>query len=87
MKIKKDFMLREVAGSHVVVAVGEASETFNGMIKLNGIGAFLWSMLSSGAEEEELLAAVLENYEVDAERASRDIAIFLEKLKGANFLE
>ena len=45
MKIKQGFILREVAGSYLVVAVGEAVKRFNGVINLNETGAFLWRLL------------------------------------------
>ena len=35
MKIKNGFVLRDVGGQAVVIAVGEASKTFHGMINLN----------------------------------------------------
>ena len=47
MKIKQGFMLREVAGNYVVVAVGEASKKFNGVINLNESGAFIWKKSQS----------------------------------------
>ena len=42
IKIKEGFLLRKVAGDHVVVPVGEAGKVFHGMIRLNDTGAFLW---------------------------------------------
>ena len=45
MKIKDGFMLREVASQTMVVAIGEASKTFNGIIRLNPTGKFLWEKL------------------------------------------
>ena len=42
MKIKDGFMLRKVGGQNVVVAVGKASRDFNGIIRLNDTGRFLW---------------------------------------------
>ena len=42
MKVKEDFLLREVAGCYVVVPVGKATVDFNGMLNLNDTGAFLW---------------------------------------------
>lgn len=42
MKIKDGFMLRKVGGQYVVVAFGEASRSFNGIIRLNETGKFLW---------------------------------------------
>ena len=35
MKIKKDFILRKVADSYVVVPVGKLTLDFNGIINLN----------------------------------------------------
>ena len=65
MKTKKGFMLRSVGNRHVVVAIGKASEEFNGLITLNDSGAFLWKELSKGCTYDELLAKMLETYEVD----------------------
>ena len=46
IKIKEGFLLRKVAGDHVVVPVGEAGKVFHGMIRLNDTGAFLWEPVS-----------------------------------------
>ena len=35
MKLKPGFVLREVAGQALVIATGELSKQFKGMIKLN----------------------------------------------------
>ena len=62
MKIKENFVLRQVGDSSIVVAVGEETKNFNAMIKLNSTGVFLWKLLEKGATEEELLQKVLEKY-------------------------
>lgn len=41
MKIRKGFILRKVGEQNVVVAVGEASRSFNGIIRLNDSGRYL----------------------------------------------
>lgn len=87
MKIKSGFMLREVAGSYVVVAVGERSNEFNGMINLNSTGAFLWKRVERGAEREDLLSALLEEYEVSEEQASKDVDRFIAILTENEFVE
>ena len=38
MKIKKGFVLRDVAGRSVVVATGAAAQKFRGMVMLNDTG-------------------------------------------------
>ena len=77
MKIKEGFMLREVAGSYVVVAVGERSEQFNGMVNLNETGAFMWKKTEEGTSREELLGALLETYDVERSVAERDVDKFI----------
>lgn len=87
MKVKSDFILREVAGSYVVVPVNDLTMDFNGMINLNETGAFLFELLQKGAEKSELISRMLEEYEVTAEKAEADIDKFIQKLKDADVLE
>ena len=87
MKIKNDFILCKVADSYVVVPVGELTLDFNGIINLNETGAFLFGLLQKGAEREELIEKLLDEYNVSPEKAAADIDIFLEKVRTANVLE
>lgn len=87
MKIKSGYMVRPVAGSYVVVATGEKTVDFNGIMTLNETGNFLWEKLVDGATKEELVAAMLAEYEVDAETAGADIDRFLAKLEEADLAE
>ena len=86
MKIKEGFILREIAGSYIVVAVGDAVKTFNGVINLNQTGAMLWKELANGGDEDALVKALLSEYDVDEEIAKKDVQAFIAKLKGANLL-
>ena len=45
MTLKKGFMLRSIAGTHVVIPLGERVVDFNGILTLNETGAFLWELL------------------------------------------
>ena len=45
MKIKDGFLLREVAGNYVVIAVGEDAVNFNSIITVNEIGAYIWNKI------------------------------------------
>ena len=87
MKIKEGFMLREVAGSYVVVPVGQASIDFNGMMNLNETGAFLFQKLLEGCTEDELVEAMTAEYEVDEALARSDIKIFVERISEEGLLE
>lgn len=87
MKIKSGFVLRRVAGNNVVVPVGAATLNFNGMINLNDSGAFLWDMLQSEADENQLVNALCAEYDTNDETAEKDVREFLFRLKEADLLE
>jgi len=87
MKIKDGYLMREVAGTYVVVPTGKAALDFSGMLNLNGTGAFLWKQLADGQNEQELLFALLEEYDIDEVTAKADISDFLAKLKAADLFE
>ena len=87
MKIKDGFILRKIADSYVVVPVGSLSLDFSGVITLNETGAFLFELLQKGADREELLSKLLEEYNVTPEKADADLEIFLQKVKEADVLE
>ena len=86
MKIKNGFVLRDVAGSTVVVPLG-ADHTFKSMLKLNGTGKLLWEALTEGATEEALCALLVSEYEVDGDVAKKDVSLFLESLRRLGVLE
>jgi hypothetical protein len=87
MKIKDGFVLKSVGDNHVVVPVGAAQVDFRSMIALNGSGAFLWTRLQQGSSEQELVQALLAEYDVDAELAQRDAALFVQNLREQDLLE
>lgn len=85
MKLKEGFVLRTVAGDTIVVPTG-ATLDLNMMITLNDTGKFLWEKLEKGAEQKELVAALLQEYEVDEATAQNSVAAFVEKLNEHGFL-
>lgn len=87
MKIKEGFVIREIAGESIVFALGEASKSFNGMIRLNESAKMLWKLLEQGCQKENLICAMLEQYDVEREIAEHDVDRLIETLKGANILE
>ncbi|MBR2279842.1 MAG: PqqD family protein [Ruminococcus sp.] len=87
MKVKKDFILRKVSDSYIVVPVGEAVVDFSGMVNLNESGAFLFEKLQKGVTEDELVEALLSEYDVEETVARADVKRFISKVKDAGILE
>lgn len=79
LKAKKGFLLRKLGPEYMVVAIGEASKNFNGMIRMNETGAFYWKELEKGTTEEDLVAKTLERFtDVDEGTARQDVKAFLQ---------
>lgn len=86
MKIKLEFVTREVAGDTLLVPVGKTALELNGMLTLNELGAFLWARLPEAEDQEALVQAVLAEYAVEPEQARADVEQFLQKLASLGIL-
>ncbi|MBR2309102.1 MAG: PqqD family protein [Oscillospiraceae bacterium] len=80
MKRSENFVLSEVAGTKVLVPVGDAAVTFPGMVTMNGAGTLIWEQLEQEKTLEQLAEAMMEHYDVSKETALADAAAFVEKL-------
>jgi hypothetical protein len=79
--IPEDIVFRDLAGEAVLLNLG------TGMyFGLNGMGTQIWRLISEGYSLEQLVAAVLEEYEIDEDRVRKDLAILLEQLSDAGLL-
>lgn len=87
MKINNEFVLREIAGDYIIIPTGKMALDFNGMITMNEVGVFLWKKLQEEVTFEELLKAVLDEYDVEEEVAKADIQEFLDKLVQGGILK
>lgn len=86
MKIKKDFVLREIAGEYILIPTGSTTQEFNGLITINDVAAFVWKNIESTESIEELVSMVLEEYDVEEEIARNDISEFVKQLKEADMI-
>ena len=87
MIIKKELIKRDVAGDTVLVPVGKTVYDSNGLFVLNEVAAFIWDRLESAASEQELLTAVLAEYEVTEAEARKDLQDFLAELRKMGILD
>ena len=87
MKIKNDFIVKEISGSTVVIPVGNRVADFNGMLKLNETGVFLFNLLKNDTTIEALVLSLVDEYEVTKEKANEDVITFVNKLKEADIIE
>lgn len=87
MKVREDLILREVAGENILIPVGEIALDIKGMFTLTESGTLLYRKLTEDCTKEDLVQALLDEYEVDQEKASEDVDAFLEQLEKAGVLQ
>ena len=86
MKIKREFVLREIAGDILLVPVGKTALDLNGMLTLNEVGAEIWKMLPEVESEEEIVERLLQDYEVEPAQVREDVSAFLNRLRTLGIL-
>ncbi|OCZ49425.1 PqqD family protein [Dehalobacter sp. TeCB1] len=87
MKIKKGYLVREIADCYIVVPIGERVIEFKGIMTLNDTGHFIWRCLAENISYNQLLACILEEYEVDEATAKTDLDVFLQRARDSAVLE
>lgn len=86
MKVNPSFILREIAGDYMVVAIGNDVVDLSDSFSLSESGAFLWKALEEDTTEDALVDALLTEYDVDRETAVSDVQDFLESLSERGML-
>lgn len=87
MKLKENFVLRQVAGNWVVLPLGAAELDCADMLSLNDAGAMLWKVLEKEPDPKALVAALTAEYDVSQQQAQEDVEAFLQKLICAGCIE
>ena len=87
-KARPGLVLVTVCGESLLVSTKALWNLCPFMTSLNESSAFLWTRLQEGATEEELFAAVAEEYEVEDPAALRKgIRDFLKKMQDIQVLQ
>lgn len=86
MKIKAGFVLREVAGSSVVMNIG-GELSFNKMITLNETGTLIWRSIEQGLTPDDIANKIIEEYEISRNDALNDIHAFIKKMSEIGVIE
>ncbi len=80
MRIKQDYVLKQIGEDIIIVPVKNEAIRFNGIITVNKTAKFMFLALQSeDLTVDELIKKVLENYEIEEIVARRDALDFIEK--------
>lgn len=79
-KRNSSFVLKEIAGDHILIPRGAATVDFSSVILFNETGVFLWKHMESFRSSEELAALLVETFNAPEDAARQDVEAFLEKM-------
>ena len=87
LKATSEVVLRDIAGESLLIPVGQTALKIHGMITLSESGLLLWKRLQTECTEDELVEALLTEYQVDRETASADVKAFIRQMQEVGILE
>jgi hypothetical protein len=87
VKLRGEFILRQIMGDVIAVPVGDSALDFNGMICLNEVGEEIWKGLQAQKTAEEILISIVESFDVSRKEAEEDLDGFLSGLRQNGLLE
>ena len=87
MKLRGEFVVRQVMDDIVAIPVGDAANRFGGLLLLNEVSRVIWTELEKGTDVDGLVTAVTDAFEVSEEEARADILELLEQLRNAGLLD
>ena len=88
MKLKYNFVVNEVAGNMVAVAVGDDVTKFNSFIKMNRKGAEIFERLKTETTVDTVVEEMAKLYpESDVNEIKQSVESLVAKLKTAEVLE
>ncbi len=87
MKIKIEAVLREIAGDHVLVPVGDTVIQHNGLFAMSEVGARIWELLPECETEKEITEKLLEEFDAPYETVSTDVSEFIIRLREFGLIE
>lgn len=87
MKLRGEFLVRQVMDDIVAVPVGQTALQFNGMILLNDVSKRIWDCLTQETDTESIVTALTDAFDVSDREAREDVQEFLDKLRKMQLLE
>jgi len=71
---------RKTGKEYVLVPIANNIADMNSVYTLNETGAFIWEQIDGKKSVRDLIEALIAEYEIDKETATRDIFSFIEDL-------
>jgi len=75
-----NMVTRKIAGQLILVPVRSHVGDLSYIYNMNKVGSRIWELLDGQRSAEDIARTIVEEYEVDLERALKDTLVFLEQM-------
>jgi len=72
---------RKTGNEYVLVPVTNNIADMTSVYTLNETGAFIWELIDGKKSVEEIIEAVIDKYDVDPEKATKDVFSLIDDMK------
>ena len=86
MRVNHNFIFRKVAREDLLIPAGAAALKVKGLVAMSESGSLLYQKLQSECTREDLIAALLAEYDVPADVAEQDVDAFLDQMRQLDML-
>lgn len=86
MKLKYEFETTELGDAIIAVPVGDNARSFSGVLNLNDSAAAILKLLRKDTTVEQIVSALLEEFEGTKEEITAFVEKFIDKLRNEDLL-
>lgn len=87
MRVKEEFIIRNIAGQDVIVAIGKEAMKYNGLLTVSPTGKFILDHYKDAKDITDLIQMVLNEFEIDSETVTKDVIGFTKTMLEQGFIE
>lgn len=79
-----DIVTRKTGNEYVLVPIANNIADMNSVYTLNETGAFIWDLIDGNRNLEEIIKALIEEYDINQQSASEDVLSLIKNM--SNYL-
>ena len=88
MRTKPGFQLRNICGEQILTAEGKENIDFTHIVGMNEAAAYLWEKIQNREFTiDDLVDLLMEEYDVDASTARKDVEVLIQQWTEAGIRE
>ena len=79
-------MTRAIAGETLVIPIARATADLESIFTLNPVASRIWELLERPTTTSQLVATIVQEFDVSPADAARDVSEFLDSLRAAGLI-